>query len=127
MALAERAFFLMQRLSLRWNNDLYPLSVNLFKLIGIGISGIGTGCITGLFKQIVRLLNLPGKLVDITGIIHRLGMHNQPMAIIYHALNIIAGVAALNTIHDGTARIGLIDHLPFIRLKGIKYPLDAAL
>src|SRR3989337_2145049 len=71
MAFAEGALFLVQRLALRRDNNFYPLSVTFFEFIGIS-----TGYITGIVQKFICLIDLPGKLIDITGISDRIGVHN---------------------------------------------------
>ena len=55
MTLAERPFLFMQCLPLRRDYHFDALGVNLLKLIGISISRIGTGGLTGFCKQFICL------------------------------------------------------------------------
>ena len=54
-------------------------------------------------------------------------MYNETTLIIHHALDIIAGMAALNTVHERTIRIGLINVLPVIRRESVKGLPDSLL
>ena len=109
VALAEGTFLLVQRLPLRRNHYFDPFRIDLLKLLCIRISCICRGCLAGLLQNLVGLIDLLGKLIDVTGLTNRFRMHDQPVLVIHHALHVIAGMRALNAVHDRTVRIGQID------------------
>jgi hypothetical protein len=124
MTLTEWPFLFMQSLPLTGNYDFDPLRVNLLQLLCIGISRIGTSHLTGLWQHLMGLLNLPGKLIHIAGLAYRLRMHNETMLVIHHALHIVTGMAPLNTVHNRTVRIGLIDLLSIRIREGLQHFLN---
>ena len=127
MAFAKWTLFFVQCLALRRNNYFNPLLVNLLQFIRVRISGIGASNLTRCRKQTVGFFNLTGKLIHVTGGIGRIRMDNQPMLLIDNTLNIIAGMAALNTVHDRTVRIGLVDLFSVFFLKSHQDLFDSLL
>ena len=94
-----RRFCLTEKKLDRGNHHLDPLLIDLFKLCGIRIPRIRTRYRTGFVQYRISLIDLLGKLIDVAGSADRLGMYDQPMLIIHHALHVVAGMTPLNAVH----------------------------
>ena len=125
MHLAERPLFFMQYLPLGRHDDGYSLLINLLQFVGVCITGIGAGCLTGCFHPFISLINLTGKLISVVDLIGCFYLHNKSIFVIHDALDIITGMAALNAVHHSTIRIGLIDLLPIIWFERVQDFLDS--
>jgi len=113
MTLAKRfVLSVVQRLTLGGYYHLDPLRVDLFKLFGVGIPGVAYRHCTGLIQYLVGLVDLLSKLIDITSLADRFGMDDQPMTVVDHALDVVAGMAPLSAFHQRAVRVGQIELVP---------------
>ena len=92
-------------LFLRRYDDRDILIINLFHLVGVGITGVSARSLAFFVKVSLRLVYLVGKLVDVVALIDYATVHDQPVFFIGHGLGIVPGMGALSSLDLDAFRI----------------------